>query len=534
MTELRAPGRRFWAFGGMAWACLALLGCGERKAFWDLPATSGEPIGLRGAVAIPDLPRNELLMLTSPGQGELNVTRLPVGQNIVAAVPSRDLEHLYVLTRGQQRRVNEADEKPRLSVFKTGVAPALEQTYSLEDPAQKITLDPQGDWAVVYDSGGVVVNVNEFVLVDLAHPDRAPIPKTIRSTGGRPEQFTFTTALQVPGSGPHRFLVVETDQDVAVMDLEAPEAPEVTAPVPSTTLPGASQGKPAHPAQVVYVDASEETPAYLAVRFANDASVMTLELAEGATSAHAFSLRPNLLDAGDVASTIDFVQTDHGLRLAVLVPNRSQAVLIDPTTSRSEKVQFGAKFAGMARITGLSGEDEGTADVALLYGPGTSSIAFWRLGDAGAAPYASFDLYGTSVPVASIMNVPGNEYGYMKLLLSSDGVSFSLLDLKSRLSYAMQALQGFNVSFSPDGERVWAYPQYSPRFARLNLSDKHPTSYDVELPVTRVFEVNRADGGKSALVLHGGSGDWGVTLFDADRPDSAQTTFKSGLILEGI
>jgi hypothetical protein len=524
-------------------AVLALVGslgisaCGDRNSAWDTPFVRGDSVGLSGSVAIVDTNRNELMMLTSPSELSLKTSRLSVGKNIVATVPSPDRERLFVLSRGDQPRLRESDEKPKLIVVKGDTEPSIERTYELGDPAQKLILDPEGEWAVIYDAGGVIVNSNELVLVDLASADAASAlhPTTLHSTGGQPERFTFTSPLTLPSGSRHRLLVVETNQDLSILDLAQPDKSEVRVSLPKTR-----SGDAAHPAQVAFHDDTSGSGAgsYLAVAFQNDTSVLTLKLGDpGDKSMSAISVVPNLLDSGATPSTIDFVETDSGLRLAALVPTQKAAVLFDPTTSKSERVEFDRAYSGISRITGLVSDVPESGDVALLYSATDPTIAFWRLGTASSTPYASYDSYGVDTRVTSVLDIPGEQYGYLKLLLGSSETEFFLLDLRRRESYPMKALSGFSLSLSPEGSRAWAFPRNGEQIAQLTFEPHHPTSYAVERPVKDVFDIARADGGRSAVVLHvvdGSSGDLGVTLFDAEHPDSAHTRFVSGLALQGL
>ncbi|MFZ5896469.1 MAG: hypothetical protein ACOY0T_35775 [Myxococcota bacterium] len=511
--------------------------CGDRKSAWDTPFVRGDSVGLSGSVAVVDKARNELLMLTTPAEGELSTARVPVGKDIVKAAPSADRERLFVLSRGDARRLRESDEKPRLTVVRGDTQPALLASYELGDPAQKLVLDPAGDWAVVYDAGGVVVNSNELVLIDLTLSDvkAALYPTTLHSTGGQPERFTFTTPLTLPSGERHRLLVVETDQDLSILDLSYPKKTEVRVSLPKT-----KSGTAAHPTYVAFHDdpTGTDTGSYLAVAFQNDSSVLTLKLGDPTEkSMSAISVAPNLLDAGAIPSTIDFVETDSGLRLAALVPTQRSAILFDPTTSKSETVQFDRAYSGIARITGLVSDTPQNGDVALLYSATDATIAFWRLGTASSTPYASYDSYPVDTRVTSVLDLPGDRYGYLKLLMGSSDDEFFLLDLRRRESYPMKALAGFSLRLSPDGLRAWAFPKSHEQVAQLTFEPHHPTSYAVERSVDDVFDIARADGGRSALVLHsakGGTPDLAVTLFDAEHPDSARTRFVSGLMLEGL
>lgn len=247
------------------------------------------------------------------------------------------------------------------------------------------------------------------------------------------------------------------------------------------------------------------------------------------------------MDAGGQPSTIDFVETNRGLRLAALVPSRRQAVLFDPATSKGELVEFNQPYSGVARVTGLVSDRPEAGDVALLYSDSAASIAFWRLGTASSTPYASFDEYPVDNRVSQVIDVPGNEHSYLKLLTGTSGDEFFLLDLRSRLSHPMRALSRFALRLAPDGQRAWAFAPGGRELAQLDFSNKHPATVALERPLLDVFDIERSDGsGRSLLGLHGAPSpevtddpDLGVTLFDAIRPDSADTRFYSGLMLEG-
>lgn len=520
------------------WALLLLAGtaCGGRDKSWGQRFSQGEMVGLTGSAAIVDRNRNEVMMLTSPGEGQLDVSRLGIGKNVVRALPSQGRDKLFVLTSGIQPRLHEDDERPQLIVFDGGTRPRELQRFELGDPLEGLVLDPEGEWAVAFDAGGVVVNPNELILIDLTDPNADPLPRTIRSTGGHPERLTFTSALEVPGSGRHRLLVVETAQDVVVLDLADPEGPEISVPLPET-----ASGATAVPAGVVFHDGlpDDDSDAYLAVRFANDANVLTLRLDAPRGSA-ALSLTPNLLDAGSLPSVLDFVQTDAGLRLAVLLPNETAALLFDPETSRSERVDFDHPYSGIARITRLVDDIPETGDVALLFSDRTANIAFWSLGQASSTPYASFESYGVDNTVSTLIDIPGEEFAHMKILASPNQGEFFLLDLKSRLSHPMLSSPGFNLRMAPDGLRAWAFLPYELGIARLTFDDKHPITVAVERPVTDIFDIERSQGsGRTAFALHtsssySGAPDLAATVFNADNPDSAHTRFVSGLILEGL
>lgn len=518
-------------------AALFLSACGSRGSFWDAQVDMPiQTVGLAGSVAVVDPHLDRVLMITASGR-TLSETSLRVGKNIVAVKASPDKSTLFVLSNGVQPRKKPGDERPSLTVIDGGTKPHIKARFTLTDPLKGLAIDPEGEWAVVYDAGGVVINPNELIFVNLKDPSQPPYPKTIRSFGGRPERFTFTSKLSLPKGGARRMLVVQTDQDVTLIDLAHLDRSEVTVAMPKTPT-----GDTGQPAEVAYNDGdpTDNTDARIAVRLANDSSVLLLQL--GPPPANKPSLdyfpTPNIADVGEVPSAIDFVQTDGGLRLAALVPGLHQAALIDPSTTVVETVDLGKPYTQLTRVTQDVTNKPTSSDVALLWSNQTNGVAFWSLGKTTGTPFRSVDPHDIGIAVKQVINVPGDAYAHLKILQSAGDAEFYVLDLDKRTSFPMLTDQaGFKLSMSPDGQRVWAYRPGTPEFARIDLSDLHPTSLTVERDVSAVYDIQRLDGGRAVLAMHesGGpsSGALGATVLDALSPDTAHSSFYGALMLGG-
>jgi hypothetical protein len=519
-----------------ATVALLLAACGGRNDFWDanvqLPV---QTLGLSGSVAVVDPSLDRVLMISASGR-KLSEKALEVGKNIVAAKTSPDKKTLFVLSSGVQPRKKPGDERPSLTVIDGGTKPRVEARFQLTDPLQGLAIDPEGEWAVVYDAGGVVVNPNELIFVNLKDTSQPPYPKTIRSFGGRPERFTFTSSLSLPKGGSRRMLIVETDQDVTLIDLAHLDRDEVTVAMPKTPT-----GDTAQPAEVAYNDGDpkDNSDARIAVRLANDSSVLLLQLGPPKGSAKQdYFPTPNIADVGGVPTAIDFVETDGGLRLAALVPGLRQASLVDPATTVVEAVDLSQPYTRLTRVTQDVTNKPTTSDVALLWSDQTSGVAFWSLGKTTGTPFRSVDPYDIGIAVKQVIDVPGDSYAHLKILQSTSDAEFYVLDLDKRETYPMLTNQaGFELSMSPDGQRVWAFRPGSPDFARIDLSDLHPTSLTVERDVSAVYDIERLDGGRALLAMHesgdGMAGALGATVLDAVKPDTADSSFYGGLMLGG-
>ncbi|MGE3672612.1 MAG: hypothetical protein AB7K71_23265 [Polyangiaceae bacterium] len=509
------------------------VGCGDREAKWDknLEPSDYPPqaVGLMGSVAVYDRPLNRVVMLTSGSNLDLGTDSITVGKNVATMKPSAAHDKLYVLSRGVQPRINPEDELPSLSVIEGDASPKRLARYELTDPLSGLAVDPEGEWVVVYDAGGVVVNPNELILVKVDEPNVEPITKTIRSFGARPQRLTFTSELKLPNGPARRLLIVETEQDVTLVDLLNPLRDEVTIVLPKTPAGVSSQ-----PAQVVFDDGNPDdvNDARIAIRLAGESDVMILELGPTAEEGKDFKPTVNVADVGGVPSSIDFVETDGGLRLAALVPSNRQAALVDPATTVVDTVSLPGGYSQLARVTDSVADKPDFGDVALLWGGSqTDGIAFWSLGRTTGKPYRSVDPYQIGISVTEVQDVPGDELGQRKILVGQGATEFYVLDLDARTSFPMLTNQGgFDLSVAPDGGRAWALRRGTPEFAQVNLDSLHPTSLEVQRDVSAVFDIERRDGGRSLVALHG-SGLLGATVLDALDPDSAATRFYPALLL---
>jgi len=535
-TRRKGWGPRLAPIPSVLAACLlALPACGDCESEWRAGLGSPDPIAIRGTVVLRDDPMQRLLFLTSPAERQLSVEPVRVGVNVSAVVPSVDGQDLFVLSKGAFPRLRESDERPRLTLYDGAPRPPtegrLKKRFELDDPMERLALDPKGEWAAAFGGDAAVVNPNELVLFDLTAGRRTgnqPASKTIRSFGGAPKELLFTDELAVPEGPPRRFLVVLTDRDLALVDLADLEAPEKT-----IRLPGGPDDGASNPVQVVWDDGDPDDPgdARLAVRLEEGSDVVFLRLGEPATPGDAFSVVVNIVDVGGVPGFVDFVRTDGGLRLAALVPALSRAVLVDPATTLAETVSLPHGFSKMRRVTSELGEAGDAADVALLWGA-TQHVAFLSLGSTSATPYRSVDTAELSFPIERVLDVPA-PHAHLKVLVGPSSDVF-VLNLQSRQSFPLHTtFQNVQVRIAPDGQRLWIYERSGNLFSSVRLDELHPQALYAEPTLSEVFDIERGDGGRSVVVLHLDRG-WSATVMDAELPETAKTAYFPALQLAGL
>ncbi len=523
--------------------CLAIAGCGDRPAVWDGAPQKTQVVGIESGIAVFDPGAGRAVFVSAKGNLDVDRTSIPIHENVTKTAVSNDNKTLFVLSAGTSGKRTKDSQTPDLCVIGQGTDGLTVAHYPLASPLSQIALDPLGRYAAVYAGDGTsfVENPNEIGIVDLTEldPAKALTTRTIRSFGGRPQRLTFTPQLSLPG-GPRRLLVVESQQDVTVLDLDhvhdQPVRPEITIP-----LTDGSTTQVVHPAGVVVDDGlpNKNDDARIAVRLTNDSNVVTLTLAAPSPDAPAtpndFRIIPNKTDVGGVASGISFVRTDGGLRIAALVPGISSAVLIDPLTSVTTSVALPASYASISLITDIVGAPSSTgADVALLYNASSQSgVAFWALGKTSGRPYRSVEVVNVDGAVASVLDV-ASPHQNLKVLQTSGGSGFFVLDLTARTAQPLGTSAQATLFTSPDGQRLWAYQKGGNKLALVTFTDLHVSPLpDLERTIDSVFEVARNDGGR-ALFAVDTRGNVGLTILDAVQPDVDQSRTIGGVLLEGL
>jgi hypothetical protein len=492
-------------------------------------------------VAIADPALDRVIFLTSSGGRELDAHEITVGEGIATTAAATDRKRLFVLSRGKEPRTKTTDEPARLTVIdgSADTGPKIVHQYNLSQPDQGIALDPSGRWVVLYDSEGTLVNPNELIFVDLDSSSDETVSRTLRSFGGQPQRFTFTTELGLP-KGPGRLLLVETERDVAILDLDPDALKDPNNQEVTLGMPDAVSGGLATPAGLAYDDGdpTDVEDTRIAVRLSNDSSVLFYKIE--ADPVKKYRLVPNTADVDGLPTDIAFVRTgtadgDPGLRLAAMVPSQRSAKLVDPELSLVEAVALPRAYQHLTRITGEA-VSNGPDEVALLWSSSTQGIAFWSLQKTVDTPFRSVDDYDIALMVGNVLDVPGAKYSNLKILqgAASDD-EFFVLDLDKRQSFPMLTrASGYSLYVAPTGERAWAYQPGDPRFASMRFSDLHPVSLELQRDVSAVFEVEQKDGGFAAVALHMGDGALGATVLDAVDPDTADTRFYSELWLGGL
>ncbi len=567
-----------------AGAC-SLGGCGGRPSYWDQPLpVAAASYGLLNGVAIVDDADHRVLFVTGQPDENVSTQSLPIGHNVLNVSSSADGKRLFVLSQGDWPRQTVSDQYPSLTVLDASTFTMKSKSYPMAVPLANLAIDPLGDspqnpephWAVAYSSSAsttsFVQNPNELVLFDLTkEPNSAtaspnPTLRTIQSLGGTPQQLLFTPTLMLP-KGQRRLLLIESTIDLTMLDLNHafdtmldPNHAFVAAPPPEITVPltSGTDAQQVTPAGVAVDGRNPNDPndARMALWATNNTNVFSILLgpapANSATSAagnsgpaNDFFPSINLTDVGGVPSALAFVETGGDapaagtpgtlLRVAALVPSTSSAVLVDPDKSVTTTIALPASYSSFSLVTNVvagSGVDAASTDVALLWNAGAgaaSGVALWTLGDSVGQPYRSIDVLGATQPIQAVSRVPKQD---LEILDMANNAGFYVLNLVQQTAPPLVTMQMATLSIAPDGGRLWAFEQGGMDLSSIDFKTLNPIPLRTALPIAAVYDIARADGGRSLLAIHT-QGTLGATVFDALNPDTATSRRIPALLLQG-
>jgi len=541
--------------------CLA-VGCGGRGAQWDTPvAAPVTPLGLRNAAALIDTNLKRAVVLRAGADQGLSIDAVPLGKNIVSTATSPDGSRIFVLSQGETTRLSAADEGPSLTVIEAA-HPTVSKRYDLPDALTSLAIDPAGRFAIVYagdnPGGSFIKNPNELIFVDVTadpKPKENPFLRTLPSNvGGSPKRLTFTDPLHFARSD-RRLLVVETDRDVMLVDLDDRNRPEISLPVTDPR----TDARPLAPAGIA-VEAGDpaavmDRPPVIAVRTTTDDNVLLYTLRPSTDPASDdFAPTPNLAFVGGVPSDIAFVSTNQGGRLAALVPSpTATGVLVKVDDNQTLTAKLTVPYQQMSLVTGSVSGASGGGDQVLLWSGsgGVASIAIWDLGKVPDAAYNDIDTLKSvetlnlSGPVESVVGVADPT---LKVLTTSNQ-SLYVLDLGRHKASPLNTTTDVALRFSLAGDRAWAFVPGEPELAQIALGGPDVARVVIDRAVDDVLEIEREGGGKALLAFHGlgdstvpisfrssstGRPGVGVTVFDASTPDAVTSRRYSSVMLERL
>jgi hypothetical protein len=223
----------------VAAAAVATAGLRRPVGVWSEPANLDSTYGMNGAVAILDAPADRVVLLVPGTNQNLKIEHVRIGRHVlngraVAAGQQADGCSRPATARGSA--TTSRTRARRLTVISCGdavIPPALRADDADRSARRHRDRSDRGALGGLYPNdrtSALVQNPNELAFLDLAQPPETAtvVAHTLHSFGGRPQRLTFTQTLSLPG-GARRLLVVESDQDLSLLDSRQPEQRDLRA-----------------------------------------------------------------------------------------------------------------------------------------------------------------------------------------------------------------------------------------------------------------------------------------------------------------
>ncbi len=511
----------------------ALSACAE-DSNQDLEWSYGDTFALNGALVIHDSAQNRFTVIQAETETRPSIRQVDAGTNVITATTSADNRYLYSLSGGVVPRKFPSDPAPELRIIDGKAdSPQATKVYQLDEPMTRLAVDPKGDWVAAFAGSAEISNPSEIILVKLSGDaddaddlQDAITNLTIRAFAGQPKQLIFTDDLTLPGNEKTRFLIVATDRDLTLINLNQLDQPEITIPMPIQ-----ADGSAGEPNEVIFNDgdADNESDARLAISIRNSPEILIVQLNDA--SGDLISI--NSVDVGGEPSQIAFLKTAGGLKLTALVPELRQAALINPDTSVTTKVDLPGSYEKFSLVTdALEETDEEAYDTALLWG-GARSISFWSLSAASDTPYRSLSTTMLSFDVFEVLDVPAPSE-HLKVIKGFDSNIF-ILDLQRRESSPITAAGYENdLSVSSNGKHLWITPEAASSFSQISLENLHPTSVYTPQPIDKLHELNTKDGKRALFTLVQNDNRVDLNIYNAESPDYLNSYYFPALNLRDL
>jgi hypothetical protein len=519
---------------------LAASGCGEREPAMDASVKLLDPMAVSDHVVIVDTGRAQARLLDVSGGAPPAPVVIPLVKNPTKAeLRKGHADELLVLCAGQPDTSRDVTpERPGLiKIDSNGRSTA----YRYDSPFDRMVQSDDGKYAFLFfgpgtDDGTTLRNPNEVAFVDLDSDDEKPALKTLRSLGESPQDVKFSGPMSINGAE-RNLAVVLLQRNIAVVDLSHFDRSEFTVEL---AKPGAAG---LNAAQVYFSTQDVDPKIYLRAEGSDDVFVISIESAVapaspdggGPAGDNDFSLNFSQLGTGPGAGPSDIRPfVDNGkTRLLVAAPGKNTAVVIDADSGRTTTIALPMKASQILLYEGPKPSSSEVAQRALLYSPGSSTVAFMDLVELGSESNRSGNVEVLQVPQAYAKVTPlGDGPSVDQVMLLHQGTGLSLLNLGDR---SISPITGPNVIDAiPDLDvgKLWLTPP-GDRLGFLTLTDYHPNEVRLDAVIDRFVSVPSAHERKVAVTHPGAMGY--MTVLDARTPADLGKAFAvSGYLFEGV
>jgi hypothetical protein len=503
--------------------CLGALACGDQSNDATTAVhTDSLPIALDEQLLFVEGPteRAHLLdvQMPKPAAATTRVV-LPAG----AAVSQRRTAHDegLILCAGQRGSTTvEAESAALVAVDAAGDS----RTYTLgTTPFNTLTQSDDGRFAVLYRSGQgdgrTLNNPNELVVVDLdkkPSEDGAVTRKTPDGLGHTLSRVIVSPTLPIAGED-RRLLVVLSAAEVTLFDLNHLDRRATIVQLDETRL--------INPTQVVF-GAPNPT---LYVRADNSDNIFMFRFEAHANDAEGNDFRPTInpisggLGPRDIALFGDATEQ----RLLVVAENSSQALVIDPSSSKTVALKLSAAAQHILLFQASSPIDPQTRNRAVLYSDKNTQLTFIDLDGLSDSPEDSLESVQLTNTIASV--IPLLDQGEV-IMLHASGVT--LLSLAERTLTPISASGPLSGAvFEPTRERLWVGQSGQPWIGTLDVTTGKTNEILLDANIQAIVPMFKAN---RLAVMHTSEIGY-VTLIDldTDTPSRENAVSVRGFFISG-
>ena len=469
---------------------------------WDEPVTPEGPYEMEDAVVYFDRGFEQLMVVRTgldDDGPELDVERHDTGIEPGEPAISEDGETLFLVNRG------DLPGYETLSIFEIDEDDVERQDVDLPSFYDEITVDPEGDFVLLSNSGEDLTPVqpeHELGIVDLRDGEPEFRRATLKTRARTPE---FLPPFEMGGQE-HRRAVVTGTNRVSIVDLEAETGDNEDRLVRLTT----TEADTVEPTDLLFYPPSENRPDFASLFVLDDRSDDVTQIAIqpsiDESAKFPLDLSLNQLAAGQQPRAIEVVELDDvGQRLLALDGLSAEFSLVDVTSAESAtfELPMNSPATGMKSYEVTTEEGE-TRTRVLVYSTNSNLVAVIRpemIAVGGDTPTLGESIAEIRLGASPSEIVIDEESARAIVLHSGGDDGFSMIDLDRKRDVSWRGRNLSEVVFA--GDAAYGIFGDSPHVARFDPVAR--TSRHFELP-DQPRELFVGVSAETVLIQHPGDG----------------------------
>jgi hypothetical protein len=400
------------------------------------------------------------------------------------------------------------------------------RTYTLgTTPFNTLTQSDDGRFAVLYRSGQgddrTLNNPNELVVVDLDKQpadDGAVTRKTPDGLGHMLTRVIVSKPLHIADED-RRLLVVLSAAEVTLFDLNHLDRRATIVQLDETRQINPSQVEFGAPNPTMFVRADSSDNIFMFRFEKHDQG--------GDPERNDFRPTINPISGGLGPRDIKLFGEGSEQRLLVVAESSSQALVIDPSSSKTVALKLSAAAQHILLFQAASPSDAQTRNRALLYSDKSSQLTFLDLDGLSDSPEDKLEQLQLTDTIASLIPLLDQDE---VVLLHARGVT--LVSLSERTLTPISAsgvLSG--ALFEPQRERLWVGPSGQPWIGTLDLMTGKTNEILLDANIQSIVPMF---GAKRLAIMHSSEIGY-ITLLDmdTDTPSRASAISVRGFFISG-